>query len=146
MMRFIILIGFAFLCSCGQETKQEAIVEKEVPIKYDMYVPSEMANLMNEMYNYKAELKSDILSGTVPTEFPEQFLKIHTAELSDFKDRTEAFEAVSKAFIEAEQRLFDSTATQPLETRFNTAVNLCISCHNMGCTGPIPRIQKLLIK
>ncbi|OMP30370.1 hypothetical protein [Mangrovimonas sp. DI 80] len=144
MRRIAILLLLAVFCSCGQQPK-EAMVETEVPVKYDMYVPSEMANLMNEMYNYKAELKQDILSGTMPTEFPNQFLKIHSAELSDFKDRTEAFEAMSKAFIEAEQRLYDSTSTQSLETRFNATVNLCISCHNMGCTGPIPRIQKLLI-
>ncbi|WP_053992163.1 hypothetical protein [Mangrovimonas sp. TPBH4] len=145
MMRFAILLFLTVLYSCGEQPK-EAVVETEVPIKYDMYVPSEMANLMNEMYNYKAELKQGILSGETPSRFPEQILKIHTAELSDFKDRTEAFEAMSKAFIEAEQRLFDSTSTESLKTRFNATVNLCISCHNMGCTGPIPRIQKLLIK
>ena len=76
MKLFIIscLIGLSFL-SCKDAT-EEATTTKE-PIVYDMYVPSEMANLMNEMYAHNLKIKQEIIDGKQPTEFPLEFLKIH---------------------------------------------------------------------
>jgi len=73
-------------------------------------------------------------------------MKIHTAELSDFKKRNAKFEAYSKLYIDAEKEVFNSESSIPIENRFNNAVGVCISCHQTECTGPIPRIKKLLIK
>ena len=78
--------------------------------------------------------------------FPTDFLKIHTAQLSDFKKRNAKFEAFSKLYIVAEQDVFNSESAMPVKDRFNNAVGICISCHQTECTGPIPRIKKLLIK
>ena len=75
-----------------------------------------------------------------------RFFKIHTAELSDFKKRNETFESFSKLFIQAEKELYNPNSEVSETDRFNTVVNLCISCHQTECTGPIPRIKKLLIK
>ena len=41
--------------------------------------------------------------------------------------------------------VFDTTSNVPLKQRYNDAINLCVSCHQTECTGPIPRIKKLLI-
>lgn len=101
---------------------------------------------MNEMYAHNLEIKKAILEGGIPTQFPMDFLKIHTAELSEFKSRNETFESFSKLFIETEKEIFNEASTIPLEDRYNNAINLCISCHQTECTGPIPRIKKLLIK
>ncbi|HLV15029.1 MAG TPA: hypothetical protein VKY41_07600 [Xanthomarina sp.] len=133
-----------FLSSCKHTEESSNSVKEEVV--YDMYQPSEMANLMNEMYAQNLKLKQDILSGKVPTQFPLDFLKIHTAELSDFKSRNETFQSFSKLFIQTEKEIFNTESELPVEERFNYAVNLCISCHQTECTGPIPRIRKLLIK
>lgn len=111
-----------------------------------MYEPSEMATLMNQMYAHNLKIKQAILAGETPTEFPMDFMKIHTAELSDFKDRNEVFESFSNVFLNAEQEIFNEDSEIPIEQRFNNAVNVCISCHKTECTGPIPRIKKLLIK
>jgi hypothetical protein len=111
-----------------------------------MYQPSEMANLMNEMYAQNLKVKEDILNGIVPEEFPLDFLKIHSAELSEFKSRNDTFQSFSKLFIESEKEIFNTDSPIPLEERYNNTINLCISCHQTECTGPITRIQKLLIK
>ena len=136
-----ILLLSLVLVSCKdvtEETKKELV--------FDMYEPSEMALLMEQMYKVNEQIKQDILDGKTPDQFPEEFLKIHTAELSDFKKRNQTFESFSKLFVEKEQEIFESLSNQEAKERFNQAINLCISCHQTECTGPIPRIKKLLIK
>ena len=49
------------------------------------------------------------------------------------------------AYIDNVRAIYDSTSTIPLKNRYNNAINSCISCHTTECTGPIPRIKKLLI-
>jgi len=138
---FIILLVFIGCHSAKEEQPKE-----ESKFVYDMYEPSEMANLMNAMYDYNLTIKKKILKGEVPQDFPLEFMKIHSAELSDFKYRNETFEAFSTLFINGEKEVFNQDATQSIEQRFNNAVGVCISCHQTECTGPIPRIKKLLIQ
>ncbi|MGY0393017.1 hypothetical protein ACW5R3_10715 [Bizionia sp. KMM 8389] len=136
-----------FFLSCNQaDNKTVSESSKKKEIVYDMYEPSEMANLMNQMYAYNLEIKEAIIAGEDIHEFPLDFLKIHTAELSDFKKRNETFESFSKLFITAEKELYNPHSEMPEADRFNNVVNVCISCHKTECTGPIPRIKKLLIK
>ena len=137
---FVVLICFGFF-SCNSEKKEE---KKE--LVFDMYEPSEMSLLMNEMYEINERIKKDIIDGKTPEDFPLEFLKIHTAEMSEFKHRNETFESFSKLFVEKQQDIFETDTNDEAKKRFNQAINLCISCHKTECTGPIPRIQKLLIK
>ena len=140
---FYLLIGLVFF-ACNDKKEQAETAEKTKKV-YDMYTPSEMANLMNEMYNYNEKLKQDIIDGKIPKVFPEKFLNIHTAQLSDFKSRNETFKSFSNLYIQAEKEVFNTSSLVPIEERFNNAVGVCISCHTTECTGPIPRIKKLLI-
>ncbi|MDX1278152.1 hypothetical protein [Oceanihabitans sediminis] len=145
-MKYLFYILFlSFVFSCGSTEKKEGETTKQKKV-YDIYEPSEMAILMNQMYKRNEEIKKEILAGKIPTEFPSDFLEIHTANLSDFKERNEKFEAFSNLFIEAEKEIFNTASAVPVENRFNNAINLCISCHQTECTGPIPRIKKLIIK
>ncbi|AUC80675.1 hypothetical protein [Lacinutrix sp. Bg11-31] len=147
MKYLLCLISLAFVLSCNSNTKDNAKQEEKSEMKvYDMYEPSEMAILMNEFYAINEKIKADILAGNTPEEFPLDFMKIHRAELSDFKKRNAKFEAFSKLYIEAEKEVFNTESSFPVEERFNNAIGVCISCHQTECTGPIPRIKKLLIK
>ena len=137
---FLLLMGLCLL-SCNSDKKED---KKE--LVFDMYEPSEMSLLMNRMYEINERIKKDIMEGKTPEDFPLDFLKIHTAELSDFKNRNETFESFSKLFVEKEKDIFETTSNEEAKKRFNQAINLCVSCHKTECTGPIPRIQKLLIK
>lgn len=141
MKQFILI---AFLISCLFSCKETEEV-KEEKVKYDLYQPSEMALHMEYMYQYNAKLRKEILEGKELSVFPESFLKIHTAELTDTFERDGTFESFAQLYIEAERDIFDKDSLVPLEDRYNKMVNLCISCHQTSCTGPIPRIEKLLI-
>ncbi len=137
----VIFVLCVFFLSCQNQDK-----DTQKNKDYVMYEPSEMALLMEDMYKINERIKQDILDGKTPENFPEEFLKIHTAELSDFKKRNATFESFSKLYIDKQQEIFNSSTTEEAKERFNQAINLCISCHQTECTGPIPRIKKLLIK
>lgn len=139
--RFVLLLISLCLLSCNSDKKE---VKDELVL--DMYEPSEMSLLMNEMFEINEQIKQDIIDGKIPENFPLEFLEIHTAEMSEFKDRNETFQTYSKLFIEKEQDIFETASNEEARERFNQAINLCISCHQTECTGPIPRIKKLLIK
>ena len=78
-------------------------------------------------------------------EYPEKFDNIHSAVLTTPSDRDLNFESFSKLFLEAQKELFESPE-EDLIIQYNKTINACISCHNVKCVGPIPRIKKLLIK
>ena len=137
---FFLLLGLS-LISCNTDKKE---VKEDLVL--DMYEPSEMSLLMNRMYDINEQIKNDILDGKIPESFPLEFLQIHSAELSEFKYRNETFESFSKLFIEKEKDIFNTRSNEEAKERFNQAVNLCISCHQTECTGPIPKIKKLLIE
>ena|SRR5690554_4704169 len=141
MRLFIVFILVGAFVSCDSPKKEQQ--KKEV---FEMHEPSEMAVYMNDMYGFHERLKENILSGETPTEFSEEILKIHSAELTDDKGRNETFEKFSHLFVEQVEIIFDESSNVPLKQRYNNAVNLCISCHTSECPGPIPRIKKLLIK
>lgn len=143
-MRILLIICLLFV-SCNSDKENNATSETSKK-EYDMYVPSEMATHMNHMFEIQENIKNQIQSGKIPKEFPDEILKIHTAKLSDFKERNQNFEAFSHIFVERFELLFDTTSQVSLKQRYNDVVNLCISCHQTECTGPIPRIQKLIIK
>jgi len=91
-VKVFISIAFGILFFSCNTSKEETSSVKE-KIVYDMYEPSEMSILMNEMYEYNVKLKQDIMDGKTPTEFPSKFLDIHSAQLSEFKSRNDKFQA-----------------------------------------------------
>jgi hypothetical protein len=114
--------------------------------EYDLYQPSEMALLMNQMFLVNDSIKKQIVAGDIPENFPEKFLTIETAVMSETKSRTEIFEAYSKVFIDNQKDLFDTGVNVPLIDKYNNAINTCLACHKTECVGPIPKIEKLLIR
>ena len=141
-MRFNYVFLFLTLVLLGcKEMQEEEPKEKEALI---MVEASEMAQLMNEMYAFNESIKQPIIDGSLSTTYPEKFNNIHSAVLTDASDRDLSFESFSKLFIEAQKQLFEAPQEE-LISRYNNAINACISCHNVKCVGPIPRIKKLLI-
>jgi len=145
-MRIIafLLISILFV-SCNSSEEKETIKSDEEFV-FDIQEPSEMTNLMLSMYDFNENLKKEILAGKTPEEFPKEFLKIYTAELTGNKPYNDIFKAYSKVYIDNERAIFDKSSKVPLIDRYNNAINTCISCHTTECVGPIPRIEKLLIK
>lgn len=129
-------------CDSSQKESKQAGDSNQ---KYDLYVPSEMSNYMNAIFDIHEKMKGDIIAGKTPEAFPEEILEIHTAHLSDFRERTPNFEAFSHLFVESVTFIFDDNSEMPVKERYNEAINVCIACHQTECTGPIPRIKKLII-
>lgn len=145
MKSYCLIISLLALVFVGCKNSETEVGMKDEKIEYDLYQPSEMALHMDYMYKYNEQVRQDILAGETPVEFPEDFLKIHTAELTNTFDRDANFESFSQLYINAEKEIFNTESEVPIEERYNTMVNLCISCHQTSCMGPIPRIKKLLI-
>lgn len=141
-MRIFILGLMICLASCKEQPKQETAQK----IEFDLYEPSEMANLMNAMYTYNLAVKDSILNGLMPTHFPMEFLEIHKAEMTNGKNRNAVFTSFSEVFLKTQETLHNTTDSTLVKQNFNNMVNVCITCHQTECTGPIPRIKKLLIQ
>ena len=137
----ILFISYGLFLACNSNKAKELKNPNEELVMYEF---SEMALLMEEMYKTNETLKQKIVNKEAIGDFSIKFLDIHSAVLTNPKDRTESFEVFSKTFIKNQQAIF--TASQEnVKEQFNLMVNSCIACHKTTCTGPIPRIKKLLI-
>ena len=145
--KFISIIVFSFLVlfSCKNDKK---VVKKSIEkkVEYEMYQPSEMAGLMNAMYVYNQQLKRQIVAGETPNTLPFDLMKLHSAEMSNGKDRTPVWNSVVDVFIDSQKAVADTLSNLELKERYNSAINNCLACHKTECVGPIPKIKKLLIK
>lgn len=136
----LIIFLFSFLMiSCNSDKKE--IVEKQV---FDLYEYSELALLMEEFYVYNDTLKNQIINDKTLSTLPANFNEIHTANMTDRFERDESFLMFANLF-EKHQKAIYEVSKDSLKQAFNTAIHTCIACHKTTCTGPIPRIQKLLI-
>ena len=142
MKKYSLLFFLAILTFGCNTTAKETVVEEKKELI--MAKSSEMANLMNEMYAYNEAIKQQILNGELKSTYPERFNNIHTAVLTDNNDRDDFFKTHSEAFLQSEAAIFNSSQDSLIHS-YNNAINACITCHTKKCTGPIPRIKKLLI-
>lgn len=150
-MKKVFFVGILFIivgCKNTDSDKQsnEACAKEQTGAKKDfqMYEMSEMASLMEQMYVDNLRLKDRIIKGDTVGKFPQHFVKIHSAVMSDTKENDDFFKIQAKKFIEAQELIYKD----PLNAKkhFNTGVDACIACHEQKCSGPIPRIKKLYIK
>ena len=137
-MRFVynLVFGSALLLSCKPAS------EHKKPLQ--MYEYSEMAILMNTMYHQNEYVKRRIKQGKDIGEFPVNYRNIHSAVLTDPRDRNHKFEKLSREYIKNIVLLYESPKSSQ-KTLFNAAIDSCIRCHEQTCLGPIPKIKKLFI-
>ncbi|CAL2111983.1 conserved hypothetical protein [Tenacibaculum sp. 190130A14a] len=131
-------------CQSKKETKEIKIVKK-IPSNFQMYKTSEMAELMRNMLAKNKEVREQIIDGKEIGDFNKEYIKIHTAKLTDSTDYDETFLTFAKHFEQTHRALFEVSKEERKE-QYNNAIESCIACHQVKCRGPIPRIEKLLIK
>lgn len=141
-MRYLSLVLLVVLFNCEKKDKEE-VAQK---IVYDVYEPSEMATLMNAMYDYNLAVKDSILNGHLPSHFPMDFMEIHKAEMTKGKSRNTVFNSFSEVFLKVQEDFHNTTDSSLVIENFNKVVDVCITCHQTECVGPIPRIKKLRIQ
>ncbi|WP_230978955.1 hypothetical protein [Flavobacterium supellecticarium] len=132
--------------SCNRkeaDVKPEPAAQSEKK-DFKMYEMSEMAALMEQMYVDNQRLKDRIKNGEAVGNFPEHFLKIHQAVMTDESENDAFFKEQAKKFIEAQKQIYADPDNA--KTHFNNGVDACVRCHESKCGGPIPRIKKLYIK
>lgn len=146
---FLLLLTF-FSCQekksdcndCDEEITSEtkAVSNDEL----EMYVPTELAALMLDMYDVNENWKEEILKGNIPKDFPEKYKTIHTAESSNENAGTDYYKAMATSYIKSIEDITNATP-ENVKDKFNTMVNVCVTCHLQVCPGPVSRIKKLTI-
>lgn len=138
-----LLVVLAAMVSCKQveETKPAPAPEKKK--KFEMYSMSEMSMLMEQMYVDNQRLKEKIKNGEDVGAFPNHFMNIHKAAMTDDAENDAFFKEQAAAFIEAQRLIYEDPANA--KAHFNKGVDACLKCHEVKCGGPIPRIKKLYI-
>ncbi|MCL9770075.1 hypothetical protein NAT47_06580 [Flavobacterium sp. HXWNR69] len=145
----LVILGFQ---SCQKdkqiENTNENLVEESVDSseneEFEMYEMSEMAALMEQMYVDNQRLKDRIINGDTVGKFPQHFVKIHKAVMTDEHDKDAFFDEQAQKFIQAQEMIYKDPKN--VKEHFNKGVDACIQCHQVKCSGPIPRIKKLYIK
>ncbi len=150
---FLLIVGLTFFQSCKKEEKKETADAKKTECTsdssknddgFDMYEMSEMAALMEQMYVDNQRLKERILKGDTIGKFPQHFMRIHKAVLTDETDKDQFFNEQAKKFIEAQEHIYNDP--ENAKEHFNNGIDACIKCHEVKCGGPIPKIKKLYIQ
>jgi len=152
MNRILIFISFIVLTSCDKKIEKTEAVdasvekssEKKEDKKFEMYEMSEMSLLMEQMYVDNERLKERIKKGDTIGKFPNHFLKIHKAVMTDDKENDAFFKEQANNFIKAQQMIYEDPKNA--KEHFNKGVDACLKCHQVKCGGPIPRIKKLYIE
>lgn len=141
------MLVIAAAVGCQNATPSEAdetAVTNAVEEAPKLYEPSELAQLMRKMYEDNQDLKSMVERGEVPQSFPEDFYTIHSAVATNPNDINDTYKALAQTYIESMERIVNSDPGSVKEN-FNNMVTTCISCHQIFCQGPIPKIKKLTI-
>ena len=152
LLKLSFLFVFFLIFSCQKEKKREltdeSILKKSadssVKEEFEMYEMSEMSALMEQMYVDNQRLKDRIIKGDTIGKFPQHFIKIHEAVMTDEHDKDTFFDEQAQKFIKAQELIYKDPKNA--KEHFNKGVDACVQCHQVKCTGPIPRIKKLYIK
>lgn len=141
---FLLLTLWACDQSDKKDEKAENIKKGEIQKEaFQMYKMSEMATFMEKMYADHQRMKEEIIAGEKVDSLNFDLALLYHANMTDTSDNDEAYQQMAQAFANYEKLIIQDTLQQ--KENFNQAVNLCIACHQQKCTGPIPRIKKLLI-
>jgi hypothetical protein len=150
---FILLFFLPLFIQCNKKEEKPVKTEKAAcsyektnsqDKKFKMYKMSEMAALMEQMYVDNQRLKERIKKGDTIGKFPNHFLQIHKAVMTDETENDAFFKKQANAFIRAQELIYKDPIAA--KQHFNDGVNACIECHQVKCSGPIPRIKKLYIE
>lgn len=138
MVRFFggFLLIILFSCSSENETNY-------VQNDFELYKPSEMSALMNHMYELNFQLRSHIINGDSLGVFSSSFERILNANMTENKVKDDFFISHANSFLESQRSIYMNQGNS--KDLFNQSVNSCIECHQVKCTGPISKIEKLYI-
>ena len=136
-----LFVLLALVTSCTKPVKETVNTVAEL----EMYEPSEMALLMRQIYEYNKMLRNTIKKTDTVVALPEDFTGIYTLTMTDPEERDADYKELADEFLDWQQKALKTAAKDSAIVYFNKAVQTCVACHQTRCTGPIPKIKKLLI-
>ncbi len=147
-MKYWFLLGCALLfVACNESSTEEVKVEEvatEEKKDFEMYELSEMSAIMQHMYQLNEQLKERIESGEELGSFSESFERMLNAKMTNDKPMDDFFKTHAETFLANQRSIYENPAQA--KELYNEAINSCIACHEVKCTGPITKIEKLFIK
>lgn len=143
MQKLVLSLAVVLLFSCQKKNEPSELPKKEEK-KFEMYEMYEMAMLMEQMYADNERLKQRILNNDTIGQFPQHFLKIHEAVMTDEQENDAFFKEHAAAFIASQELIYKDPSNA--KEHFNNSISECVKCHEVKCGGPIVRIKKLYIK
>ena len=147
-MKYWFLLGCALLfVACNESSTEELKVEEvatEEKKDFEMYELSEMSAIMQHMYQLNEQLKERIESGEELGSFSVSFERMLNAKMTNDKPMDDFFKTHAETFLANQRSIYENPAQA--KELYNEAINSCIACHEVKCTGPITKIEKLFIK
>jgi hypothetical protein len=143
----VLLVCMVSFFNCTKKEtnpKEESCSKGSKDKSFKMYQMSEMSTLMEQMFVDNQRLRVRIQNGDTIGKFPNHFLKIHQAVMTDSTENDLFFKVQAKEFIKAQELIY--LDPKNAKQHFNEGVNACIQCHEVKCSGPIPKIKKLYIQ
>ncbi|MFY8022387.1 MAG: hypothetical protein ACOVP1_14370 [Bacteroidia bacterium] len=152
----LILLSFTFFAACnsnGSNSEQQSTSQKQESSKDSASCSTEtimdpnhakpMALMMREMVKNADRMKTKLSNGEPLDSASFPFLRFYLVEPTDPNVLEPEFFERARLFQEAYKAVF----THPTEQKkyYNLMVNRCIKCHENYCSGPIKRINKLLL-
>ena len=152
MKQIILFLSFVFITvSCEKKSDEKTAnneafdtLSKVNKDGFEMYEMSEMAALMEQMYVDNQRLKERIIKGDTIGKFPQHFIRIHKAVMTDETDKDAFFDDQAAKFIKAQELIYKDPKNA--KEHYNNGIDACIKCHEVKCGGPIPKIKKLYIE
>lgn len=151
MKNYLLLISILFLFACSddesksedsslpkkQEKKEDTVASKIVDaetsrLTLEMRAMEQQMKWLRSQIDSNEQWKSDVFI---------DFHKIDTLQATEAGiNSSEKFRNFSAAFRGEYSKLIHEEQTRE---QFSMVVQECINCHQVYCTGPIPRIKKL---
>jgi len=148
MKNFIfILLSLTFITACANENTDQpssAITKLNNTVApLNPNGDSELALLMREMEKHWKGTKKQLEEGQAIKDLPD-FSNILSATPTDESMSMDDLHGFATTYLQQIKALDDAEGAEQ-KVAYNNIINGCIMCHENSCSGPIPRIKKLLI-
>lgn len=142
----VLITTLLLITSCGEESASVPATAEKTDTDINPNGSSELALLMRDMHDAAVAAKAEIEKGQTP-DIQIDFSSLTTAEPTQPQmiAYTE-FEPLAASYIASMQALAHAEDSTQAAQAYTTVVNTCMSCHEVSCKGPIPRIRKLYLQ
>ena len=142
---FILILLTIFAACANEDTHQSSNVKTDnATAPLNPNGDSELALLMRKMEKHWKGTKKIIEEGKDIKDLPD-FSNIFTATPTDESMTMDDLHGFAENYLQQIKALGNAKG-EAQKAAYNNIINGCIMCHENSCSGPIPRIKKLLIK